>query len=717
MTFWQPGLRLGPYELISIIGAGGMGEVWKARDTRLARVVAIKRMKGEYSERFAREARAIAALNHPHICTLYDVGPGYLVMEFVEGTPLKGPLPAEEALSLALQIAEAIREAHGRGILHRDIKPANILVTEKSGIKVLDFGLAKLAESEPEATMLTAGQAVGTPAYMSPEQAEGKPVDERSDVFSFGSLLYELLSGRQAFDGLAAVLRDQPPPLSSPLGDVVRRCLAKPPADRFQSMAEVAAALRLRLVAGSPSRTQPSIAVLPFANMSGDKEQEYFSDGLAEEIINALAQIAELKVIARTSAFAFKGQNADVRRVAETLGVTNILEGSVRTAGKRIRVTAQLINAADGTHLWSQRYDRDLEDVFAVQDEIASAVASALRVKLGTGPAVHVPKPEAHEALLKGRHHLFKLTPESMILSREYLMKAVEIDPGYGAAHAWLSEYFYSMVAGTYVLPPSPDAEQLARAAAIRAVELDPSCREAYAVLCGMAAVFDHDWIEAERHFMLATAGDAAPPEARRMCGFNYLLTAGRCRDAARQMELALQSDPLNTFIAMQLGVCLHAAGDSEQAFRYFAQAVELEEKNWLARLNQGFWFLECGQLEEAERAFELARTTVPGNRLVTCCNAAIHTLKGEQARARELLAAVESSTDYGAETALFSYYNLIGDFEKAAELAAKAIRQRDGSVSFVAQFAICRGLRSSPHWPRLARMLNLPEAVFRNPT
>ena len=210
MTEWQIGLRLGPYELLSLIGSGGMGDVWKARDTRLGRTVALKRIKAECSERFEREARAIAALNHPHICTLYDIGPGYLVMEYIEGAPLAGPVPPEEALRLATQTADALKEAHGRGVLHRDLKPANILVTVKGGVKPLDFGLAKLIESDPEITMTAAGRIMGTPAYMSPEQAEGKPADERSDVFSFGTVLYEMLCGRRAFDGLASVLRNEP---------------------------------------------------------------------------------------------------------------------------------------------------------------------------------------------------------------------------------------------------------------------------------------------------------------------------------------------------------------------------------------------------------------------------------------------------------------------------------------------------------------------------
>ena len=392
------GTRLGPYEIQVALGAGGMGEVYRARDARLGRDVAIKVLPEGFAgdsyrlSRFENEARAIAALNHPHICQIYDVGPGYLVLEFVEGAPVRGPLSIEEVVRLALQVTSALDAAHERGILHRDLKPANIMVTREGTAKLLDFGLAKLMRPPEgvggEVTRTIEGTVWGTPAYMSPEQAEGKALDARSDVFSFGAVLYEMLSGTRAFAGntaaqiLSAVLRDDPPRLngSSALDRIVRRCLAKQPLDRFQTMQELKAALD-----GATSKAcdpQRSIAVLPFENMSGDKENEYFSDGLTEEIINLLTRIPRLKVIARTSAFAFKGKHEDIRRIAEALGVTNVLEGSVRKAGSRIRVAAQLIAAADGSHVWSERYDRELADVFAVQDEIAAAIANALQLTL-----------------------------------------------------------------------------------------------------------------------------------------------------------------------------------------------------------------------------------------------------------------------------------------------------------------------------------------------
>src|SRR6266850_3223299 len=361
MIPWISGTQLGPYVLVAAIGAGGMGEVWKARDTRLNRVVAVKRLKEEHRKRFEQEAQAIAALNHPHICQLYDIGPDYLVMEYIEGTPPQCPLPAPKAVQLAIQIASALEEAHSRGIIHRDLKPTNILITASGTAKLLDFGLAKsVTASDSDITRNTMeGAVVGTAPYLSPEQAEGKPLDARSDIFGFGAVLYEILSGSRAFEGsstaqvLSAVLRDDPMPLQHvppALQCIVIRCLAKQPGQRFPSMSAVKSALEQ--VAVKSSEHEASIAVLPFTNMSADKENEYFSDGLAEEIIKALTHIPGLKVTARTSAFAFRGKEQDIRTIAKALDVRTILEGSVRRAGNRIRVAAQLINAANGYHLW-----------------------------------------------------------------------------------------------------------------------------------------------------------------------------------------------------------------------------------------------------------------------------------------------------------------------------------------------------------------------------
>src|SRR5713101_6154711 len=360
------GDKLGPYEILAPIGKGGMVEFYRARDPRLNRDVAVKVSAAQFSERFEREAKAIAALNHSHICQVYDVGPNYLVMEFIEGDPLKGPLPLEKALEYARQIASALDAAHKKNITHRDLKPANILVTT-SGVKLLDFGLAKMgtasvAPASDDATqsmdLTEVGTVLGTAAYMSPEQTKGEQTDARSDIFSFGVVLYEMLSGRRAFskktaiETMAAIVRDEPAPMDAPLklSAIITRCLRKAPAERFQTAAEVRVALE---GAAAKPEQQASIAVLPFANLSADKDNEYFSDGLAEEILNGLTPLPGLRVIARASAFAFRGRENAIAEIGEKLKVGSVLHGSVRRSGSRIRVSVQLINVSDESQLWT----------------------------------------------------------------------------------------------------------------------------------------------------------------------------------------------------------------------------------------------------------------------------------------------------------------------------------------------------------------------------
>jgi eukaryotic-like serine/threonine-protein kinase len=704
------GSSLGPYEILAPIGSGGMGDVWKARDTRLGRTVAIKRLKGEHSARFQQEARTIAALNHSHICQIYDVGPDYLVLEYIEGQPLSGPLSNADASRVAMHIASALAEAHAKGILHRDLKPANILMTA-AGPKLLDFGLAKLASDEDQTRTIGV---MGTPLYMSPEQAEGKPLDARSDVFSFGAVLYELLAGKRPFETLAAVLRDEPSPLatSSGLSQVAMRCLRKAPQDRYQSMEEVTAALER--CGGQPEQKQPSIAVLPFANMSGDKEQEYFSDGLAEEIINALVQVPGLKVTARTSAFAFKGRNAKVPEMAHELGVEHVLEGSVRKAGNRIRVTAQLIKASDGFHLWSERYDRDLSDIFAVQDEIAGAITAALKPQLSGSPEArkqYKPNVAAYEAYLKGTHHLFRRArgeegTAALQRARECYEEAIRLDPQFALPYAALATY-YHIAASTYM--DRSEAVARGRENARKALEIDPSMPEAHAWLGIFALVYDLDWQEAGRRFQLAMAHSPVAPLTRHWYGYFYLRPLGRGEEAVEQHRKALEEDPLNLIIRVGLATSLREAGRDQEAAAEARKVLEIEPNFFPALTLQAFDFtLEPPEqaLLFAERAYALFPEFGPSAGLL----AGLLARAGNPARAADILNLEERKTNEYC-CALAIYHLLCGEFEQAADWLEKAIARKEQMVTML---LLPRPwgplLRRSARWPQLARKMNLAE-------
>jgi eukaryotic-like serine/threonine-protein kinase len=714
----SPGTRLGPYEIVALIGAGGMGEVYRATDTRLGRVVAVKVLHGAHNERFEREARAIAALNHPHICALYDVGPNYLVMEYVDGAPLRGPLPIEEALRLALQMAAALDAAHGKGITHRDLKPGNILVN-KEGVKLLDFGLAKMAPTpgEGDPTVTLAGTVLGTAAYMSPEQAEGRPSDARSDVFSFGLVLYETLTGRRAFEGenaistMGAILHKEPRPLQAPpaLERIVMRCLEKRPAQRFQTMAELKDALDAARQGVVRPQSQASIAVLPFANMSRDEDNEYFSDGLAEEIINLLTRISGLKVIARTSAFAFKGKLEDIRRIAEALGVATVLEGSVRKAGNRLRVTAQLISAADGSHLWSERYDREMTDVFAMQDEIAAAIAGALRLKLSPQPVTrmrHTPSAPAHEAYLKGAYYLSKNTPDALARAKEYFEQAIALDPEYPAPHAALGIiYIFHWMLG---LLPAHEAMPRIRATEQKALDLDPSLPEAHSTLGIVAAAFDYDWKEAERRFRLAMAAVPVSDVVRWHYAWFHLLPLGCVREAVEQMERALEQDPLNVAYRSQLAFVLFVAGMTERGIVEARKALEIDEHHWPTYFTMGSAYAAAGRIPEALTALEKAYQLAPWHPGVMGTLAGTLVRAGKSQRAEGLVQRLREAP----AMAMVACYLLCSEVDAAADSFEKAIEQRHPMLLPLLRHPLAEPLRASPRWPGLMKMMNLPETT-----
>jgi len=696
-----------------------MGEVYKARDTRLERTVAIKVLPAPVSDdsdrlhRFEHEARAIASLNHPHICQLYDIGPGYLVLEYIDGEPLRGPVAAPEAVRQAIQISRALEAAHDRGILHRDLKPTNVMIARDGTVKLLDFGLAKLlrpTREEPDDLTHTvaktiAGVVMGSPGYMSPEQAAGKPLDVRSDVFSFGIVLHELLSGVRASGENDVFRSGQAPPA---LTRIVQRCLAANPRDRFQTMAEVRAVLEHAAteLTSAPSEHRPSIAVLPFANMSADKENEYFGDGLAEEVINALAQVSGLQVAGRTSSFLFRGKDIELAEVGRRLNVDHLLEGSVRRAGNRVRVTAQLIKVADGFHLWSERYDREWTDIFALQDEITHAIALALRIRLAGDSSTsrsHTPNLRAYEAYLKARELWSRAFPGSFEQTKALLEHAITLDSQFALPHSLLGGC-YTMLANLG-FKPAHDMMPLARAAVEEALRVDPALPEAHALLGVCAGGFGHDWIGAEREWRLAMAREPISRDVRFWYGNHYLLPIGRVAEAVETMARALEEDPLNLLYRHLYARGLRHLGRLDEAAAELRGILDVDAGFPWALETLGAVCAQQGNWEEALALTERAHVVTPWSYTVVGQLAALLERAGDRKRSDALLETLGTGEANGASTGLAIFHAMRDDADRSAEWAARGIAQRFQPLVYM----IAPLLRSRRQWPPLVRLLNLP--------
>jgi TolB-like protein len=742
----QRGDRLGPYEVLGVLGAGGMGEVYRARDLKLGRDIAIKVLAPGVAhdpdrlQRFEREARAVAALNHPHIVTIFSTeeagGVRFITMELVEGRTLARLIPTggvslAQFFDIAVALADALAAAHRRQVTHRDLKPANVMVSDDGRVKVLDFGLARSADpevgsvpvDETRRTLTQPGTILGTLPYMSPEQIEAKALDPRTDIFSLGIMLYEMATGARPFAGdstpalMAAILKDHPTPamqrrLDVPGGvsDLIDRCLEKHPPDRIQTTTEILTELKAQRRAWE-SRAQPaeraaSIAVLPFANMSADKENEYFGDGLAEEIINVLAQLPGMKVAARTSSFFFRGKDVEFGEIGKRLNVEHILEGSVRKAGNRIRVTAQLIKVADGFHLWSERYDREMTDIFAIQDEITQAIAAVLRIKLSAGPAAlprRTPDLRAYEAYLSARHECFSSTPEALARTKAFVDRAIALDPEFALAHSLLGLHY--SIAAAVGITPARDVIPLARAAEQEALRIEPLLPEAHALLGCWAGTYDFDWSEAERQWRLAMAGERVSHDIRVWYGNHFLLPIGRPAEAVTAMAAGLQEDPLNLLYRHHLAVGLRHAGRLEDAAAELRKVLELNESFPFALGTLGAVCAQQERFDDALALTERAHACSPWSNPIVGQLAALLIRAGERDRARKLIATLGTGEAYGAPTGLAVFHALCGEFDRAAQWAERAIDER-----FPPLVAILRPLlQSSARWRDLAKLMNLP--------
>jgi eukaryotic-like serine/threonine-protein kinase len=792
------GTRLGAYQILAPLGAGGMGEVYRATDTRLGREVAVKVVSGHLMNdpnalaRLEREARTVAALSHPNIVALYDFGREngivFAVMELLEGEPLERYLATEHlswrrALEIAVSVADGLASAHGKGLVHRDLKPANIFITRDELVKLLDFGLAKqdpfrstLQTGSPTAAAETEpGAILGTVGYMSPEQVRGERADHRTDIFSLGCVLYEMLTRRRPFGGdtpaetLAAILRDQPCEFAAadrhipPRVDaVVRRCLEKNPDRRFQSARDLAFALREIL---NDSQTAPSsagtatsktrvrrgpvlvtasllivfaavvwfdararsllvpdgggrirsLAVLPLTNLSADPGQEYFADAMTEELTTRLAKLGNWRVTSRTSVMGYRGTRKRVPEIARELAVDAILEGSVIRDGSRVKITAQLIDGRTDRHLWADTYERELESVLAIENDVARAVAREVDVKLtpdgnaGLAAATRNVLPAAFDAYVRGRHAWDKRGESDLHEAIRFFQESIDADPTYAPAYAGMADCYAQLGYGSYISPE--DAFPRARAAARKALELDPTLAEAHASLGYALMYYDWNFSGAEAEYKRAI--ELNPNYAVAHQWYAYLLTAIErpLSDADGEIATAKSLDPLSVPINIDRAYILHYYGRNEEALRSIRIALEMNPKYapgyfWLGRIytSEG----QYGDAETALRKIGPLRTWTPA----MAVQGYLYAKSGRPQEARKVLAEFDEllrQGRYASGYAIAVIYAGLGDRERVFSYLDAAYQERSHWLVWLKRDPRWNDVRSDARFQNLVRKIGLP--------
>jgi TolB-like protein len=698
-------------------------------------------------------------------------GTHFIAYEFVDGRTLRdvarsAALDTGTAIDIGIQVASALAEAHGAGIVHRDLKPENVMIRATGLVKLLDFGIARLSRpAKSDVTSVTAmpgqtlgGMVIGTPQYMSPEQARGLDVDQQTDLFSLGALLYELLSGTSPFaagtatDIIVAVLTREPPPLTEvppAVGAIVSRALQKDRARRYATAAELLLDLtnakqalggdagraapaarqhsetptRLATVGSAATlRAMTSLAVLPFANMSADVDNEYFCDGLAEELLNALSKIDALKVAARTSAFSFKGKNVDVGTIARTLGVTTVVDGSIRRSGNRLRISVQIVNAADGYQVWSERYDREMRDVFELQDEITLAVVAALKLKLFGEERAAVLKrytdnAEAYELFLKGRHHSYKYTAQGWQRAIEFFEKAIALEPDYALAYAGLAasrgcQWFFGILPAAQVIPQC-------KADNAQALAIDEGLADAYLSLSMVMFFYDWDWLGAERTFIRSIELNPNNGEALSYYAL-FLVFDGRVDEAMAVSRKAQALDPLAPLINMNVGWTYFAAGRPDEAAQQAAKMIENDPDFYGAYWLQGAIHLSAGEyqaaLSQLRSAVSLGCHQVVVADLASACSLAGAT--GEATAILDRLVDLRRH-HYVPAICLARVYSRLGNTTMAIEWLEVAFAERNGEMVFLEQEIAgasaddpLRQLAREPRVRTLLDSMRLPNSV-----
>jgi serine/threonine-protein kinase len=779
-----------------------MGEVFRARDTRLGREVAIKILPETLADdpralaRFEREARAVAVLSHPNILAIHDFGRenglAFAVMELLEGESLdrrlaREELPWKKALEISAAVADGLASAHARGIVHRDLKPANVFVTREGIVKILDFGLARQDDivSGAEATAgptaaapaTEPGTVLGTVGYMSPEQVRGEAADARSDIFSLGCIVYEVLTGRRAFRGkapaetLASILRDHPPevsesgkPVPAAVDGVVRRCLEKSPDERFQSARDLAfalreilasatvstgarviarptiptqrrgigmlavlllaaiaavlvfdpAGLRRRLLSGGPARIQ-SLAVLPLANLSGDPQQEYFADGMTEELITRLAKLGNLRVTSRTSVMGYKGTKKKIPEIAGELGVDAVVEGSVLRDGSRVKVTAQLIDGATDRHIWAESYERELQDVLPLHSDVAQAIAREVGVKLtpqaeaGLVAATRPVIPAAYDAYVRGRHAWNKRGEESLREGIRLFQESIDADPTYAPSYAGMADCYGQLGYASFVSPE--ESFPRAKAAAQKALELDPNLAEAHVSLGFALMYYDWDFPAAEREYRRAIELNPSYGVAHQW--YAYLLTAMErpAAEAEREIAIAKKLDPLSVPINTDQAYMLYYYGKPEEALKAVRTALEMNPKFPLAHFWLGRIYTSQGKYAEAEAALQKIgplRTWTPAMAVLGY----LYAKTGRRSEAEGILREFADLADrgrYPSSYAIAVIHAGLGDEGEVFRRLDEAYRERSHWLVWLKRDPRWDDVRKDPRFAQLVRKVGLP--------
>jgi len=783
------------FRIIEKLGAGGMGVVYKAVDTRLNRAVALKFLPdnmlqdAQALERFHREARAASALNHPGICTIYDIGEqhgrGFIAMEFIDGETLRShihgtALPLEETLKLGIQIADALDAAHAQGIIHRDIKPANIFVTKRGQAKVLDFGLAKLVPKgvartgadfggELPGSSSIVGIISGTPSYMSPEQVRGDNLDQRTDIFSLGLLLYEMATGRQAFSGgtggriIEAVLTRSPvpprsinPDISPRLEQIINKALHKDRDQRYQHAADIRADLQ-RLerdndtVGISANKFAPpilrsttshlhstgkhtarnstpqtgavrservskiidSLAVLPFENASRDPQNEYLSDGIAGSLINILATVPKLRVIAQSTVFRYKGRPIDPQAVGRELNVRAVLTGRIMQSGGSLRIGTELVDVATGSQLWGAQYDRKPGDIFAIQDEISNEISGKLRLKLTRAEKKRLTKHQTDDAgayrlYLKGRHHWNRWTEDGFYKAIEYFQQAVEKDPGYALAYTGLADSYVLLGWNSY-LPPK-EAFPKGKMAAMRALRLDPNLGEAHTPLAALLWLHDWQWQEAQREFERSLALNPAHPTASHWYA-EYLMTMGRHVEAIGRIKNSQELDPLSLIISVAIGRDFYMARRYDDALEQLRRTVELDPNYPVTYWVLGLLLRKMGRYELAIDEGEKGVKLSGGSPLMNAALAQTFATAGKREKAIQILDDLTNLTKqkYVAPYFFAGIHIGLGEDDRAIEYLEKSYEEHSHWLIYLHLDPSMDSLRSNPRFQDLSRRVGLP--------